>query len=229
MRAILLAAGMGTRLRPYTENTPKSLVVVNGKPLLERQVEFLKEKGIDEIIIITGYLKDKFDYLVDKYGVTIIYNEKYNEYNNIYSMYLAKDYLEDTYVIDADVYISRNFFKEAINKSTYFSAFKENVENEWKLVFDNEDNIMDIEIMDGIDSGYILSGVSYWSKLDGKKIVEQIEEAIARNSFKSLYWDNIVKDNVKALDIKIEKLMENDIYEIDSVEDLNRVKAIVSE
>ena len=63
MRAILLAAGMGTRLRPLTLTTPKSLVKVNGQPILERQIEFLKEKGINEIIIVTGYLKEKFDYL----------------------------------------------------------------------------------------------------------------------------------------------------------------------
>ena len=66
MRAILLAAGMGTRLRPLTLTTPKSLVKVNGQPILERQIEFLKEKGINEIIIVTGYLKEKFDYLKEK-------------------------------------------------------------------------------------------------------------------------------------------------------------------
>ena len=63
MRAILLAAGMGTRLRPLTLTTPKSLISVNGQPMLERQIEFLKEKGIDEIIVVTGYLNEKFEYL----------------------------------------------------------------------------------------------------------------------------------------------------------------------
>jgi L-glutamine-phosphate cytidylyltransferase len=73
MRAILLAAGMGTRLRPLTLETPKSLIQVNGKPLLERQIEFLKEKGINEIIIVSGYLKEKFEYLIDKYEVKLVY------------------------------------------------------------------------------------------------------------------------------------------------------------
>ncbi|MEG1016091.1 MAG: NTP transferase domain-containing protein, partial [Bacilli bacterium] len=75
MRAILLAAGMGSRLRPLTLTTPKSLTIVNGKPLAERQIEFLREKGIDEIIIVTGYLNEKFEYLKEKYGVKLIYND----------------------------------------------------------------------------------------------------------------------------------------------------------
>ena len=61
MRAILLAAGMGTRLRPLTLDTPKSLIEVNGRPLLERQIEFLRERGVEEIIVVTGYLAEKFD------------------------------------------------------------------------------------------------------------------------------------------------------------------------
>ena len=62
MRAILLAAGMGTRLRPLTLDTPKSLIEVNGRPLLERQIEFLRERGVEEIIVVTGYLAKKDDY-----------------------------------------------------------------------------------------------------------------------------------------------------------------------
>ena len=57
MKAIILAAGLGTRLRPMTENTPKALVKVNEKPLVEYQIEFLKERVIDDIIIVVGYLK----------------------------------------------------------------------------------------------------------------------------------------------------------------------------
>ena len=103
MRAILLAAGMGTRLRPLTLETPKSLVKVNNKPMLETQVEYLIEKGIKEIIVVTGYLSEKFDYLKEKYNIKLVHNDKYNVYNNIYTMYLVKEYLGDSYVIDACV------------------------------------------------------------------------------------------------------------------------------
>lgn len=112
MRAILLATGMGTRLRPITNETPKSLIKINGKPLIERQIEFLKEVGIQDIIIVTGYLNEKFNYLTDKYNVKSVYNDKYNVYNNIYTMYLVREYLPDSYVIDADTYLSKNYLEK---------------------------------------------------------------------------------------------------------------------
>ncbi|MDY4251700.1 sugar phosphate nucleotidyltransferase, partial [Clostridium sp.] len=86
MRAIILAAGMGTRLRPLTNDTPKGLVKVKGISMIEREIENLREIGIDEIIVVTGYLKDKFNYLKDKYGVKLIHNDKYDVYNNLYTM-----------------------------------------------------------------------------------------------------------------------------------------------
>ena len=98
MKAIILAAGLGTRLRPMTENTPKALVQVNQKPLIEYQIEFLKEKGIHDIIIIVGYLKEQFDYLKEKYGVRLVFNDKYADYNNFYSLYLVKEELANSYV-----------------------------------------------------------------------------------------------------------------------------------
>ena len=225
MRAILLAAGMGTRLRPLTLETPKSLIEVNGKALLERQIEFLKEKGINDIIIVTGYLNEKFEYLKEKYSLKLIFNDKYDIYNNIYSMYLVRDYLADAYVIDADVYINRNFILSDIDKSTYFSAYKKNVKNEWKLFFDENNKVNDIKIING--DGFILCGVSYWSKNDGALIKSRIEEALKTTNFKNLYWDDIVKSNIKDLDVRIEKINSDDIYEIDNIEELKLVKSIV--
>lgn len=224
MRAILLAAGMGTRLRPLTLDTPKSLIKVNGMPLAERQIQFLKEKGIDEIIVVTGYLNEKFEYLKNKYGVTLVYNDKYNVYNNIYTMFLVREFLKDSYVIDADVYINRNFLLEKPKTSTYFSAYKKDVKNEWKIIFDENNKVSDIEVMDGQGEGHILSGVSYWSKKDAEVIIKDLERVIENEDFSNFYWDDIVKDNIKKLDLYINKIEEDDIFEIDSIEDLEYVK-----
>ena len=200
-------------------------IEINGKPLLERQVEFLKEKGINEIIVVTGYLNEKFEYLKEKYGVKLVFNDKYDIYNNIYSMYLVREYLADSYVIDADVYINRNFIVTDINKSTYFSAYKRNVKNEWKLCFDENKKVNDIEIING--DGFILCGVSYWSKNDGILIKNRIEEVIKMDDFTNLYWDDIVKNNLKDLDVRIKEINDDDIYEIDNIEELNMVKDII--
>lgn len=226
MRAILLAAGMGTRLRPLTLETPKSLVVVNGKPLLERQVEYLKEIGINEIIVLTGYLNEKFSYLQEKYGVKLVHNPYYDKYNNIYTMYLVKEYLGDSYVIDADIYLNENFLEKSIDRSTYFSAYKTDVKGEWVIHHDESQKVYDIEVRDG--DGYILSGVSYWNQKDASKIVEKLEEAIENRDFKNLYWDDIVKENLDILNVYIKKISSDACYEIDSLEDLASVEELVA-
>lgn len=193
-------------------------------PLAERQIQFLKEKGIDEIIVVTGYLNEKFEYLKDKYGVNLVYNDKYSVYNNIYTMFLVREFLKDSYVIDADVYINRNFLLEKPKTSTYFSAYKKDVKNEWKIIFDENNKVSDIEVMDGQGEGHILSGVSYWSKKDAEVIIKDLERVIENEDFSNFYWDDIVKDNIKKLDLYINKIEEDDIFEIDSIEDLEYVK-----
>ncbi|MGL5622247.1 sugar phosphate nucleotidyltransferase [Cetobacterium sp.] len=227
MRAILLAAGMGTRLRPLTENIPKSLIEINGEPLLERQIRFLNEIGIKEIYIVTGYLKEKFEYLKEKFNVVLIHNEYYNKYNNIYSMYLAKDFLGDSYVIDADVYLSRNFLKKDLKDSHYFSGQKDTLEKEWKINYDNLNRVSSIEVVKG--KNYILSGISYWSKKDAEIIKNQLNELsneFDSESLKNLYWDDLVKINLDKLEVYINKIEESDWYEIDNLYELNEVKKI---
>ncbi|PLR90775.1 NTP transferase domain-containing protein [Bacillus sp. T33-2] len=222
MRAIILAAGMGTRMRPLTLNTPKSLVEVNGVPMLERQIQFLQEKGINDIIIVTGYLKEKFEYLKSKYGVMLVNNEKYDIYNNLYTMHLVKEYLPNSYVIEGDVFLNNNFLLEAPETSLYFSAKKPKFQNEWILRFDADNTVQNIEVGDG-EQEFILCGVSFWSEKDGLFISQKIEDAIKSKDYIELYWDDIVKENLSKLTVHIHKINANDSYEIDSLEELQQV------
>lgn len=227
MRAILMAAGMGTRLRPLTNNTPKSLIEVNGMSLLERQILNLKEIGVDEIIVLTGYLHEKFDDIVKKYNLIKVVNDKYNLYNNIYTMYLVREYLKDAFVIDADQYFTRNFLpKTKPETSIYYSACKENIENEWVFKYNESDNrIFGIEIA-GKDAkpDYIMSGASFWTEKDGTLIAEKVEEAINKGDFKDMYWDCIPVENLDKIDVHIEKIESDDIFEIDNLDDLEYLK-----
>ena len=219
MRAILLAAGMGTRLRPLTEETPKSLIKINEEPLLERQVKFLNEIGIEEIYIVTGYLKEKFKYLEEKYNVVLIHNEYYDKYNNIYSMYLAKEFLGNSYVIDADVYLTKNFLRKNLQNSCYFSGEKNTLEKEWKLNYDSNNKVYSIEIVKG--KNYILSGISYWSLKDAEIIKDELiklSDKFDSKELQNLYWDDLVKMNLDKLEVYIEKIEENDWYEIDNLQ-----------
>ncbi|MBS5951647.1 MAG: NTP transferase domain-containing protein [Clostridium sp.] len=227
MRAIILAAGMGTRLRPLTNDTPKGLVKVKGVSMVEKEIEYLKEIGIDDIIVVTGYLKEKFNYLVDKYGVKLIHNDKYDVYNNLYTMYLVREYLEDAYVLESDIYMNKNVLDANISSTTYFGAKEYNFENEWIFKADKDNRIKEMYVGSS-EEDIILRGISYWTKEDGKYIAEKIQETVNNNGFDNLYWDEVVIANISDINIQLKVLDDHDVMEIDSVADLKKVEEILS-
>lgn len=216
MNAIILAAGMGTRLRPLTNDIPKCLVKVNGTPMVERQIEFLHEAGITDITLVSGYKAEKLDYLKDKYGVDIVFNDKYDVYNNIYSMYLVRDRLSNTYVIEGDVYMHKNCFTTDIYASTYFAVWKDSYKNEWGLNIDENNKLQEIVIGDG--SGFIMSGISFWVINDIKVVAKSLDYFLKTSKGGNLFWDSVILDNYHNMNILINVV--SCIYEIDTVEDL---------
>lgn len=226
MRAIILAAGMGTRLRPLTLTTPKPLIPVQGEPMIERQIKFLHEKGIKDIIIVTGYLNESFDYLQENYGVKLVHNDKYNEYNNLYTMYLVKEFLPSAFVLEGDVYLNRNILDETVTESTYFSARKCNFTNEWMLKI-GTDGYLDNIVVGSDDEELIMCGVSYWSQEDGEFLKGKLEQAIEQGGFEEMFWDNLVKDSLDELKIKVHELKSDDLFEIDSLDELNELEQLL--
>lgn len=225
MNAIILAAGLGTRLRPLTNDRPKCMVEVCGTPMVERQIKFLHEIGITDITLVSGYKAGSLEYLREKYDVDIVANPKYAVANNIYSMYVVKERFGDTYVLEGDVYMQKNCLRKNLSHSTYFSVWKEKYEREWGVVAD-ENGILDhVNIGDG--QGYIMSGISYWTKADAAKIIDRIDEFIESDNYKDLFWDNAVIDLIHVLNpIKVYGV--DGIYEIDTVEELNNLEEKIS-
>lgn len=219
MNAIILAAGMGTRLRPLTNDRPKCLVAVNGVPMVERQIQFLKEKGIDDITLISGYKAESLEYLKDRYGVDIVFNDRYDTCNNINSLYIVKERFRDTYVLEGDVYMDKNVLLSEVSQSTYF-ARKKKYENEWGLEVDENNRLMKINI--GAGDGFLMSGISFWKKEDCQKIISHMEEVYATKDYTNLYWDNMVLDIYPDLDIHVREI--EGIYEIDTPEELKEVE-----
>ena len=113
-----------------------------------------------------------------------------------------------------------------IQKSTYFSGYKTGFKNEWKLDCDENDKVSNIIVDDG--EGYILSGISYWSKNDAIIITNELEKYIENGKFKDLYWDDVVKDNLSKLDVYIRKINSEDSFEIDSLEDLSNLTNLLN-
>lgn len=220
MNAIIIAAGIGSRLRPLTYDTPKPLVNVLGKPMLERNIEYLIESNIKEIIIVVGYLKEKFEYLEKKYKeVRLIFNNKFYEYNNIYSFYLIREYLEDSYILDGDIFIVKNIFNSFLKDSGYLAKRLKEKNNEWQLITKNS-SVRKIEIGGG--DNYIISGVSFFKEKDTEILKKLVEKYIKENK-KNYFWDDIVRENIKEFDIKIYPVDKNIIFEIDNLEELKLI------
>ena len=223
MNAIILAAGMGTRLRPLTNDRPKCLVEVNGVPMVERQICFLKDKGIDDITLISGYKAESLDFLKEKYGVDIVFNDRYDTCNNINSLYIVRDRFNDTYVMEGDVYMDKNILSSDMSQSTYF-AKKKKYTNEWGLEVDADDKLVKINI--GAGEGFLMSGISFWKADDCEKIIAHMEEVYANEDYTNLYWDNIVLDIYPEMDINVKEI--DGIYEIDTPEELDEIQRMLN-
>lgn len=224
MNAIILAAGMGTRLRPLTEDIPKCLVKVNGIPMVERQILLLQERGVFDITLVAGYKKDKLEYLEKKYNVCISLNEKYDQYNNIFSLYSVLDKFADTYVLEGDVWLQQNCIRTDLESSSYLAGWQDSYHNEWGLITDKDWNLKSVSIGDGC--GYLMSGISYWKKEDSKLIATEICKRIDSGDFKDLYWDNAVLNVLEQLKVKVVPV--TDVYEIDTIHDLKKVEALTN-
>lgn len=220
MNAIILAAGKGTRLRPLTNDCPKCMIPVCGIPIVEQQIRFLHEVGIYDIILVSGYKANKLHRLKQKYGVNILHNNKYNIYNNIYSLYLAQDFFSNSYILEGDIYMHRNCLQKEIQTSTYFSRVVDDFKDEWQLIPDKDKFLKKIII--GSGKGNIMSGISYWTDSDANLIKKEISQIIKNKDSKDLFWDNAVLNIYTKLNIHIQTV--KDIYEIDTVQDLKAIK-----
>ena len=158
-RAVFFAAGFGSRLVPITLNTPKPLVRVNGKRIIEGLLDAVIAAGIQEIIIVRGYLAEQFDQLLYKYPmIKFIDNNLYNEANNISSSLIAKEYLSNAYVFEADLLIYNPSIIKKYQYHSNFLAIKKDITDDW--CFETKDGIIVKEKIGGTNC-YQMVGISY--------------------------------------------------------------------
>ena len=140
--AIILAAGMSTRFVPINFEKPKGLLEVNGEVLIERQICQLKEKGISEIIVVVGYMKEQFEYLKDKFGVILIEAKDYESKNNHASVYAARQYLKNSIITSSDLYFKENIFQSYAYDAYYCTVFASGKTAERGVETDEDDKIL---------------------------------------------------------------------------------------
>lgn len=221
-RAIFLAAGFGSRLVPITLNTPKPLVLVNGKKIIETLLDAVVKAEIPEIIIVTGYLNEQFEMLLKKYpNIKFVYNEKYNEANNISSAYLVRDKFCNAYVLESDLYL---YNSKLIRKYEYHSNFLGKMvdrTDDWCL--ETKNGIITKEKIGGYNC-YQMYGISYYDAEDGKKMEKDIEEVFLSPGGKEKYWEQVMldvrKNNYK---IYVRECNDGDIIEIDTFNELKQI------
>lgn len=228
-RAIIMAAGIGSRMNPITLNTPKPLVKVNGKVMIESIIEALHENDIFEIYVVVGYLKEQFNYLEKKYNqLVIIENPYYDKCNNIASLYVAREYIDDTIILDGDQIIyNKRILHNEFEKSGYSSMYVTECNNEWlQTVVDNK--VISCS-RNGGKNGYQLYSVSRWTKEDGNKLKKYLELEFEINKNHQIYWDDVVmflhKDN---FDLQIYEINPGDIIEIDNFAELVEIDSSYS-
>ena len=130
MRAVILAAGKGTRMGKYTENLPKGMLNVEGKTLIERQIETLRQAGISDIAIVTGYEHTKINYS----GVKYFHNAKFDTTNMVESLMCAKEFIKnnDILVCYSDILYTEKLVKQCVNSSCDIGVA---VDTDWKKLW----------------------------------------------------------------------------------------------
>lgn len=221
-RAIFLAAGFGSRLVPITLNTPKPMVLVNGKRIIETLLDAVVKAEIEEIVIVTGYLSEQFEILLKKYpNIKFVYNDKYNEANNISSAYLVRNMFSNAYVLESDLYLYNQNLIRKYEYHSNFLGFKVDRTDDWCL--ETKNGIITKEKVGGIDC-YQMCGISYYDAGDGKAMEKDIEEFFTSPGGKEKYWEQVMLD-VKKNDYKIylRECQKDDIIEIDTFNELKQI------
>lgn len=220
--AIILAAGMGERCVPLTYETPKGLLKVFGLPAIERQIQQLKEVGVNDITVVTGYMHERFEYLVDKYGVSLVLNEEYNTKNNLASLWLVRDKLASTYLCVSDNYLSENIFSETETESWFSGPFYEGETEEWVVSEQKSDGAF-AEISIGGKNAYAIQGPAYFSEEFSAAFVPLLEQYYSKNESADYYWEHILLWELDKLPSMYTKDTTGIFYEFESLEELREL------
>lgn len=218
--AIIIAAGFGSRFVPLTFEMPKGLLEVFGERMIERQIKQLHQAGIYNITIMVGYLKEKFDYLIDKYNVKLIYNPEYSKKNTLATLYHCRHLLDNTYILSSDHWMKENIFHAYEPESWYSSVYMNGKTSEWCLKEDKKGRITQIDI-GGCDS-YVMYGPVYFDRTFSQKLVPLLEEFYHRPGTENFYWEHILIHNLNSLVMYLYKQPENTVYEFENLEELRQ-------
>lgn len=215
--AIIMAAGTASRFAPLSFEKPKALIEVRGEVLIERQIKQLKEAGIHEIIVVTGYKSEQFNYLKEKYDVILVENKDFLTRNNNASIYAVRDYLKNSYICSSDNYFLENPFKNEVDESFYSSVYAEGDTDEWCI---NEQDGYIKKVKVGGKNSWIMLGHVFWSETFSHKFCSILEQEYYLEGTADKLWETIYIEHINELPMKIKKYPSEFIFEFDTLDEL---------
>ena len=209
--AIILAAGAGTRMVPINNQVHKALMKINGEILVERIIKQLQNVGVTEIYIVVGFMKEKFEYLTEKYGVDIIVNEEYTQKNNLHSLALASEYISNTYIVPADIWSLETPFRNEELTSWYMVSSRV-----------SEDSIItarDDKVLVPSNGGNVMLGIAYITSNLSQILKDKLRRLDEEDKYNDAIWEEALIDGDEML-VQARFFNPNDIIEINTYEQL---------
>lgn len=209
--AVILAAGYGMRMVPINTEEPKGLLEVKGETLIERLIKQLHEVGVQDIKVVVGFMKEHYEFLIDKYNVKLVVNSHYKDWNNIYSLFLVKDDISDTYILPCDVWFEKNPFSTIEDESWYLFGEEQVPGSNWQ-VKNNE------KVRFNSSKGNKMIGLAYLNEMQGKNISKLLEKSIEEKQH-TFFWEDVLENKKKFL-LKGKLISDDSHAEINSYEQL---------
>ena len=229
-RAIIMAAGFGNRMKPVTLTTPKPLVTVNGVRMIDTVIQGLHHNGIREIYVVVGYLKEQFAGLEREYpGLRLIENPYYSTCNNISSLYVVREHIENAIILDGDQIIyNPEILAPEFSRSGYNSVWTDEPTDEWLQTVEN--GIVTACSRTGGSGGWQLYSISRWTPEDGRRLRRHLEMEFEEKQNRQIYWDDIALFCYpREYRLGIRHMHKGDVIEVDNLSELAALDASYGE
>lgn len=216
-RAIILAAGFGMRMVPINTEIPKGLMEVKEEVLIERMIRHLHEVGITDIQVVVGFMKERYEYLIDEFQVKLVVNSEYQVKNNLHSLSKVKSSLDKTYIIPCDIWSEENPFSDFEPYSWYMVTNEQSIESTVRVNRKRE-----LVMIDETEQGNQMIGLCYVMGEEAKLVQEKLQEFAKKPSYDHEFWECTLQDKNKWI-IPSKVVDSEQIIEINTYEQLREI------
>ena len=216
-RAIILAAGFGMRMVPINTEIPKGLMEVRGEVLIERMIRHLHEVGITDIQVVVGFMKERYEYLIDEFQVKLVVNSEYQVKNNLHSLSKVKSSLDKTYIIPCDIWSEENPFSDFEPYSWYMVTNEQSIESTVRVNRKRE-----LVMIDETEEGNQMIGLCYVMGEEAKLVQEKLQEFANKPSYDHEFWECTLQDKNKWM-IPSKVVDSKQFIEINTYEQLREI------